>query len=212
MQLVGMLDSPYVRRAAITLRLLGVPFEHKSVSVLRQIEEFSRISPVLKVPTLVLDDGRTLLDSTLIIDYAACIAGPGAPALLPAEPAARVSALRAVGLALAACEKTVQIVYEHRLRPEDKRHGPWVDRVQGQLLAACRELEGECASGSWAPADADEARLGQAGISAAVAWTFMRFAQPQVVDAADFPHLAAWAERAEALPALRAYPHPSLRA
>jgi glutathione S-transferase len=208
MQLVGMLDSPFVRRSAITLRLLGLPFEHKSVSVLRQIEEFSRISPVLKVPVLVLDDGGTLLDSNLIIDYATSLAGPGAQVLAPAAPAARLSTLRAVGLALAACEKTVQIVYEHRLRPEDKRHAPWMERVRGQLQAACRELEHECATAGWAAADIDETRLDQAGISAAVAFTFMRLAQPQVIDPADFPHLAAWGERAEAMDAFRAYPHP----
>ncbi|WP_310503029.1 glutathione S-transferase N-terminal domain-containing protein, partial [Raoultella terrigena] len=28
MQLYGMLDSPYVRRFAVTLRHLGLPFEH----------------------------------------------------------------------------------------------------------------------------------------------------------------------------------------
>ena len=35
MQLIGMLDSPYVRRVAISLQLLGLPFEHRSVSVFR---------------------------------------------------------------------------------------------------------------------------------------------------------------------------------
>lgn len=208
MQLVGMLNSPFVRRSAITLRLLGVPFEHLSLSVLNAVDEFRRISPVLKVPTLVLDDGGTLLDSNLIIDYATCLAGPNAPVLAPAAPAARLSTLRAVGLALAACEKTVQIVYEHRLRPEDKRHAPWMERVRGQVQAACRELEHECATAGWAGPDVDESRIDQAGISAAVAWTFMRLAQPQVIDAAAFPHLAAWSARAEAMPAFIAYPHP----
>jgi glutathione S-transferase len=207
-QLVGMLNSPFVRRSAIALRLLGVPFEHKPVSVLNDVEAFSRISPLLKVPTLVLDDGGTLVDSNLIIDYATCLAGPGAPVLLPAEPAPRLVTLRAVGLALAACEKTVQVVYEHRLRPENKRHGPWLERVRGQLLAAFRALEHECATAGWARADADEAALDLAGVSAAVAWTFARLAQPQVVDAADFPRLAAWTTHAESLPAFQAYPHP----
>jgi glutathione S-transferase len=204
MQLVGMLDSPFVRRSAIALHLLGVPFEHKSVSVLTQVEEFTRINPVLKVPTLVLDDGSCLMDSNLIIDYATFLAGADAPSLLPAEPAARLEALRAIGLGLAACEKTMQIIYEHRLRPEDKRHGPWLERVRGQLLAACRQLESECATAAWMDAE----RIGLAGVTVAAAWMFMRLAQPQVIDTADFPLLAAWSERAEALPAFRLYPRP----
>jgi glutathione S-transferase len=201
MQLVGMLDSPFVRRSAIALHQLGIPFEHKSVSVLRQIEEFTRINPVLKVPTLVLDDGSCLMDSNLIIDHAGDLAGKS---LLPDDPAARVAARRAIGLALAACEKAVQILYEHRLRPEDKRHGPWLERVNGQLQAACRQLDAECEGAAWA----DAAHLGLAGITAAVAWTFMTGVQPQAVDAAGFPHLAAWAAQAETLPVFQRYPHP----
>ena len=54
MQLVGMLDSPYVRRVAISLRLLGLPFEHRSVSVFSTFEQFQAINPVVKAPTLVL--------------------------------------------------------------------------------------------------------------------------------------------------------------
>ena len=38
MQLIGMLDSPYVRRVAISLQLLGLPFEHRSISVFRTFD------------------------------------------------------------------------------------------------------------------------------------------------------------------------------
>src|SRR5688572_10540601 len=103
MQLVGMLDSPYVRRVAVSLRLLGLPFEHRSVSVFSTFEQFQAINPVVKAPTLVCDDGTLLMDSTLIIDYAETIAGRS---LMPSDSAARQHALRVLGLALAACEKT----------------------------------------------------------------------------------------------------------
>ena len=45
MQLVGMMDSPYVRRVAISMKLMGLPFEHQSISVFRQIEQFRQIFP-----------------------------------------------------------------------------------------------------------------------------------------------------------------------
>ena len=57
MKLIGMLDSPYVRRVAISLQLLDLPFEHQSLSVFRTFDEFSRTNPVVKAPTLVCDDG-----------------------------------------------------------------------------------------------------------------------------------------------------------
>ena len=60
MKLIGMLDSPYVRRTAISLQLLGVPFEHQSLSVFRTYDEFRRINPVVKAPTLVFGRDGTL--------------------------------------------------------------------------------------------------------------------------------------------------------
>ena len=61
MQLVGMLDSPFVRRVAISLRLLGLRFEHRSVSVFRTFTQFQRMNPVVKAPTLVCDDDEVLM-------------------------------------------------------------------------------------------------------------------------------------------------------
>ena len=195
MQLVGMLDSPFVRRAAISLRLLGLGFEHRSISVFSTFEQFRAINPVVKAPTLVCDDGTVLMDSTLIIDHAQAVAGRS---LFPADPADRLRDLRLTGLALAACEKTVQIVYERNLRPSEKLHQPWVDRVQGQLNTAYAEVERELAAAPLAaPA---ENTITQGGISAAVAWTFTQFILPDAVRLSDFPLLAAYTAQAEQLP------------
>jgi len=194
MQLIGMLDSPYVRRTAISLRLLGVPFEHRSISVFSTFEQFSAINPVVKAPTLVCDDGSVLMDSTLIIDYAQALSGRS---LLPADPARRLRELRLTGLALAACEKTVQIVYERKLRPAEKLHQPWMDRVQGQLAAAYSALEREIAA---EPLPASEETMTQAGISTAVAWAFTQLLTPDAISPTDFPVLAAYSAQAERLP------------
>ena len=48
MKLIGMLDSPYVRRVAISLQLLGLRFEHLSLSVFRTFAQFQKINPVVK--------------------------------------------------------------------------------------------------------------------------------------------------------------------
>src|SRR5947208_16842724 len=108
MQLIGMLDSPYVRRVAISLQLLGLPFEHQPLSVFRTFDAFRAINPVVKAPTLVCDDGTVLMDSTLILDY---VEGRVIPEkrLMPPEGQARREALRPHGLALAAWEECVQV-------------------------------------------------------------------------------------------------------
>lgn len=194
MQLVGMLDSPYVRRTAISMRLLGVPFEHRSISVFSAFEQFRAINPVVKAPTLVCDDGSVLMDSTLIIDYAQALSGRS---LLSPDPARRLRELRLTGLALAACEKTVQIVYERQLRPAEKLHQPWMDRVRGQLAAAYSALESELAA---EPLSASEETMTQAGVSTAVAWAFTQLLTPDAISPTDFPVLAAYSAQAERLP------------
>jgi glutathione S-transferase len=137
------------------------------------------------------------MDSNLIIDYAECLAGR---ALLPDAPGERGRVLAQVGLALAACEKTMQMVYEHKLRPPEKQHQPWLDRVQSQLLAACSLLERACG----VPPAGE--RIDQGGVSTAVAWGFMQLMLPQTVLASQHPRLAAWSAWAETLPAFRRYP------
>lgn len=198
MKLVGMLDSPYVRRVAISLDVYGVDFVHEPLSVFRTFNEFSQINPVVKAPTLVLDDGTVLMDSSLILDYLETLA-PAAKKLLPQAPAARARDLQILGLTLAACEKSVQIVYEHNLRPAEKQHAPWLERVTGQLLAAYTLLDKRLA-----PADSEA--LTQASLTAAVAWSFSQFTVASVLKADAFPHLQRHAERLEQHPAFKRYP------
>jgi hypothetical protein len=109
-----------------------------------------------------------------------------------------------IGLALAACEKSVQIVYERELRPPEKLHEPWVARVTGQLLAAYRALEQAVTRH---PMDITSRTIGQAGVSAAVAWRFTQQTLPEIVPASEHPWLREFSARAEALPEFAAAPH-----
>lgn len=202
MKLIGMLDSPYVRRVAISMQLLDLRFEHQSLSVFRTFAQFQQINPVVKAPTFVCDDGEVLMDSTLILEYAEAMARPRS--LMPSGLSELQQALRIIGLALAACEKSVQIVYERNLRPAEKLHEPWVARVTGQLLAAYGELEGEIAR---RPLALTSATISQAGISTAVAWRFTQAMLPEVVLAANYPALVDFSAKAEALPEFMAAPH-----
>ncbi|MFT0169284.1 glutathione S-transferase family protein [Paraburkholderia mimosarum] len=202
MQLIGMMDSPYVRRVAISLHVLGLEFEHHSISVFRQYDEFARINPVVKAPTFIDDDGTQLIDSTLILDYLDRKV-PAARRLMPEETQERAFALRVNGFALAAVEKTVQQVYERELRPAERQHEPWFERVNAQMHAAWAVLEQLVAGrGGWLCAG----RITQADITAAVAWRFNQHILPGSVDPARYPAIAALSARAETLPEFVATP------
>lgn len=203
MQLIGMLDSPYVRRVAVSLQLLGLPFEHRPVSVFRHFDEFRRINPVVKAPSLICDDGLVLMDSSLILEYAESFPAKRR-SLVPADAGALQRDLYLVGLALAACEKSVQIVYERQLRPAEKVHAPWVERVSGQLLAACAGLEAAYAA---QPVEVASETLTRGDVASAVAWYFIQDMVPEAVPGEDYPALQALSKRAERLPEFRAAPH-----
>jgi glutathione S-transferase len=181
---------------------LGVSFIHESVSVFRDYDVFAAINPVVKAPTLVTDDGTVLMDSTLILDYAERLVPPQRH--LQAKDMADYSrAQRIIGLSLAACEKAVQIVYERELRPAEKRHQPWIDRVTTQLHAAIRQLEAEAApEQTWLFGQSPL----QPDITLAVAWRFGQGRIPDALPEADYPNLAHFSRRAEALEEFQAYP------
>lgn len=195
MKLIGMLDSPFVRRVAILLAARGIAFTHESVSVFRHMDRFGAVNPLYKAPTLVADDNTVLMDSSLILHWAEGIAGKG---FLPAEMAARTRAARLTALGLVAMEKAVQIEYE-RKRPETEQNAAWQARIAGQLATAWELIEAEL--------DAEPANpLSLEGITAVVAWGFGRFVTPDHAPPARFGRLSAYAAQAEALPEYRRFP------
>jgi len=202
MQLIGMLDSPYVRRVAVSLHHTQTPFEHSSLSVFRDIETFSKINPLVKAPTFICDDGEVLMDSTLILAYLEKLFEEHQK-LMPSSISDYQRATRIIGLALNVCDKSVQIVYERDLRPQDKQHQPWLDRITDQLLAAYNQLEAYAAETTeWLLND----RLTQTDITVAIAWQFTQFMIPDVVSVQRYPAISALSLRAEALPAFLAAP------
>jgi glutathione S-transferase len=201
MRLIGMLDSPYVRRVAISLEFLAVPFTHEAVSVFSTFEQFQRINPVVKAPTLVCDNGDLLMESSLILQFAEATK-TGGDSLWSRDAMTYQHQMRCVGLALAACDKSVQIVYERNLRPKSAQYEPWMERVRGQMLAAYAGLEAEVAS----HAQTFAVPRSQASITTAVVWQFTQSMLAALVPAAEHPAIAALATRMEATPQFIKYP------
>jgi glutathione S-transferase len=201
MQLIGMLDSPYVRRVAVALILARIPFTHHPISLFRHIDAFSKFNALLKAPTLVLDDGTTLMDSSVILDVLAS-EYPSVAALTPPGRTERRRAARIVGLGLMVMEKAVQRHYERTLRPVEKQHAPWVERVMAQLTGGLAALDAELPRSDWFAGEP-----GLADITAACAVEFARgILGPEIVDVARYPNLMEFSARAEALTAFRAAP------
>ena len=197
MRLVGQLDSPFVRRVAVSMTLLGMPFERDRSSVFGNFEDVSRINPLGRVPALILDDGTVLVDSTAILDWLDGEVGPER-ALMPPPGPVRTACWRLVALGLGANEKLVALVYEHLMRTADQRSVPWIDRCRRQVTGALATLE-EAAENArpWLLGE----RLTQADITVTTMLGFLRLveAATSIAPPADrrWPRLARLAERCE---------------
>ena len=115
MLLIGMFDSPFVRRVAVTMKLLDMPFEHANWSVGRDFERIREYNPLGRVPTLVTNEGDRLMESAAILDYLDERAGPQR-ALLPPSGPERRQALNLIAMATGAGEKGVMQIYERAFR------------------------------------------------------------------------------------------------
>ena len=199
MKLIGMLDSPFVRRVAISLQMLDIRFYHEPLSVFSDYDQFQAQNPVVKAPSLVLNDGTVLMDSNLIIQWAEQALDRSR--LMLATGLHAHTAHRLVGLAYIAMEKSVQRIYEGQMRPEDKQHQPWLDRISEQLVKVYQQLEEEL------PRPGSDRRFSQVEVSSAVAWYFTKQTSPGLLADEDFPKLAKLSEMAEQRPEFKAAPY-----
>ncbi len=198
MQLIGQYDSPFVRRVGIALRLYGFDFEHLPWSAFGDAERIGAVSPLRRVPVLVMGDGPALTDSWAILDALDQMAGPER-ALIAASGPDRREAMRLIALAAGACDKAVSLVYEGALR--DAPLAVWVARCRAQVGGALDAIEAARASRTtpWLFGET----IGHADIILATMGRLIGEALPGAFRPEDRPALAAHCARAEALPVFR---------
>jgi glutathione S-transferase len=197
MILVGQYDSPFVRRVAVSLRVLGFDYEHDTRSVFGDFDSMLKTNPLGRIPSLVLPGGETLIDSAAILDWLDQKVGPARALIAPAGPA-RQMALRRIALATGAIDKVGAATYERLIRPSAYRWPEWIARCRQQGLGAIAALAGE----PW-----EAGRLDQAQISTACMLRYVRLVDGDLLPAGRFPALDALSARCEAMAEFKAtYP------
>jgi glutathione S-transferase len=198
MILVGQYDSPFVRRVAVSLRVLGFAYEHDTRSVFGDFDSMRKTNPLGRIPSLVLDDGQVLIDSAAILDWLDQRVG-AARALTPPAGPERQRALRLIALATGAIDKFGAAAYERIIRPSAHRWPEWIERCRTQGQGALAALGAE----PWPAA----ARLDQAAITTACAIRYVRLVDAEQMPRGRYPALDALSDRCEARPEFKAtYP------
>src|SRR5690606_26442775 len=133
--------SPFGRKVNIAASILGLDHRIEVVpaDTASDTDDLRQQNPLGKVPTLVLDDGRTLFDSRVILEYLDHLAGGGR--IVPRDPDARLAALRLQALCDGILDASILQVYEGRYRPETLRHQPWLDYQAGKVARTLTALE-----------------------------------------------------------------------
>jgi glutathione S-transferase len=201
--LIGQFDSPFVRRVGIALRLYDVAFEHRPWSTFGDADKIAPFNPLRRVPTLVLDNGETLIESGAILDHLDERAGP-AKAMIAGSGDARRKALKICALATGLADKAVILFYEGALHKETSQM--WIDRCRTQMSAVLDVLEQEravVATPWW-----HGSGIGHADVAVACALRFVREVHGDVFSEQTYPALTAHVAQCEALAAFKEISQP----
>lgn len=183
MILIGQFDSPFVRRVALSLDALDLAYEHRSWSTFADAHRIRPLSPLLRVPVLVTDEGTALTDSAAILDFIdGQVAAPRR--LVPAEEPARHRVMRAVALCTGVADKAVMLFYGRAMHAAPSPE--WTARCAAQINDTLALIESERGASPFWFGD----RLGQADITLACVWRFLTEAHPGLAPAASVPRIA----------------------
>jgi glutathione S-transferase len=132
--------SPFGRKVKISAALLGLMdrIRISEADTLDPNDVLRQQNPLGKIPVLVLQDGTSLYDSRVIVEYLDHLAG-GAT-IIPAGEA-RFAALRQQALADGIMDAALLQVYEGRWRAEARRDQNWIEHQDGKVKRALDHAE-----------------------------------------------------------------------
>lgn len=174
--------SPFGRKVKIVALELGLmdKVEVVATDTTDPNDALRQQNPLGKIPTLVLEDGTTLFDSRVIVEYLDHLAGGGK--IIPAGEG-RFTQLRLQALADGLADAALLQVYEVRFRAEELRSEAWVANQAGKVSRALTALE------SVPPVLSARPMVGEIALACALGYLDLRFAGTW---RADYPKLVTW--------------------
>jgi glutathione S-transferase len=174
--------SPFGRKVKISAYLLGLSDKIQIVDAdtANPEDTLRQQNPLGKIPTLVLENGETLYDSRVIVDYLDHLAGGGK--IIP-NGEKRFAALRNQALADGIADAALLQVYENRWRAEDRRDAKWVEHHSGKVQRGLDYAEANLS----APSEA--LTIGDIALACALGYLDLRFAGQW---RQSYPKLVAW--------------------
>lgn len=195
MILIGQFDSPFVRRVGIALEIYGFAYEHRPWAVFGDAERLAQINPLIRAPTLVLDDGVVLVETLAILD-ALDEQAPEDRLLIARSGSARRQVLRISAFAGGLSDKAIALFYEQNFH--ETSQPSFLARLHSQIRDTIDMLEAERArlASTWWLGE----QLTHADIAVAASLRHLAEIQAGRYRLTDWPALARHCEQCEASP------------
>jgi glutathione S-transferase len=169
MRLLGSGPSPYTRKVRIVLAEKKIDCDFETVDVNPSENPVNVLNPLGKVPTLVLDDGSTLFDSRVIVEFLDNVS-PIAR-LIPDDNRERVAVRRWEALADGCLDAGLLIRYEG-LRPKKLQSTDWAAKQGGKLGRGLAQMAAELGDRPWC--HGDRYSLADIAVGACLGWVEFR--------------------------------------
>lgn len=194
MILIGQYDSPFVRRVAVTLQLYKLAYEHRPWSAVGDGDKIAELNPLMRVPTLVTNEGVAVTDSGTIVHLLDHMAGFGA--FLSRNWPQQGEVLRLAAYASGVADKAVALIYEKAFHQGVVP--AWHERLRKQVTDTLAMLDRERAA-SQAPWLFGE-RLSHADLMIGTMFCFLREALAGEIDLEPYKALKKHSKACDALP------------
>jgi glutathione S-transferase len=188
MKLIITLTSPFARKVRIVMAekridyepVVDIPWEAET-----RVPEFN---PLGKVPVLVMDDGHTLFDSRVIVEYLDSISP--LHRLIPESGRPRIQVKRWEALADGVSEAAALIFLENR-RPKAQRSQDWIQRQQRKVDLGLAAIAAELGDKTWCTGESYN--LSDVAVGCALGYLDLRF--PEIEWRRSYPTLAMLADK-----------------
>lgn len=174
MKLFGTAGSPFARKVRIVLAEKQIAHEYVVARGSAPDSPVPQFNPLAKVPTLVLDDGRPIYDSPVIVEY--LDASGSGPRLLPDALDERIEVKRWEALGDGIAEATVAIHHEYREPAEKQRSPAWFEKQRLKIDRGLDVMENALGAGEYCCGS----RFTLADIAAGYALGYLDFALPAI--------------------------------
>jgi glutathione S-transferase len=188
MKLIASLTSPYARKVRVALADKKIEYDLIEEAPWAAETAVPSYNPLGKVPVLVLDDGTTLFDSRVIVEYLDMVSPVSR--LIPEPNRQRIGVRRWEALADGICDAAAAVVIETRraARQQDKH---WIERQHGKIDLGLQELGRELGDKAWCNGEA----YSLADIATGCALGYLDFRQPAIDWRGAYPNLVRLMEK-----------------